>query len=246
MCKEENLSKTIALQPELSKNNQFFGENNHSFTKNRQRSEISPDDESTGKRRKKTESITFRLESEILYSLRQEAKRKDISVNTLVSQIARQHTNWHGTAAQAGFMYVRRPLITKLLEGQNEEQIKLLARYVALSSNKDFILMLRSKYNIHSALDIIETWIRISGYSYTHNIRRLNYTNMLHYFILQHNMGMKWSFYLSELYRNLFEEFGVINSQFDMTDSTLTFEIVVPIEGIEDSLDGNNVIGYRT
>jgi predicted DNA-binding ribbon-helix-helix protein len=233
------------MQPKLPKNNQFFGENNYILAQGRQLDEISPDNGITGKKRKKTESITFRLESEILDSLRQEAKRKDVSINTLVSQIARQHKSWHSVASQAGFMYVRRPLITKLLEGQNEEQIKSIARHVALSSNKDFILMLRSKYNIYSALDIIETWIRISGYSYSHNRRRLNFSDMLHYFILQHNMGIKWSFYLSELYKSLFEEFGVRNAQFDMTESTLTFEIVVPLDGEDDPLDGNNRINYR-
>jgi predicted DNA-binding ribbon-helix-helix protein len=241
------MQKIIAMQPKLPKNNHFSGENNHFYAKKGQLSEMSLDVENPGQKRKKTESITFRLESAILLSLRQEAKRKDVSVNTLVSQIARQHTNWHSSATQAGFMYVRRPLIAKLIDGQNEEQIKSLARHVALSSNKDFILMLRSKYDIYSALDIIETWIRISGYSYSHNTRRLNYSDMLHYFILQHNMGMKWSLYLSELYKNLFEEFGIRNSQFDMTDSTLTFQIVVPLDGKEekDPLNGNNENNYH-
>jgi hypothetical protein len=118
----------------------------------------------------------------------------------------------------------------KLLESQNDEQIKLLAKYVALSSNKDFLLMLRRKYNIHSALDMIETWVNASGYSYSHNTEELDYSNKLHSFIVQHNMGRNWSLYLAELYKNLFEEFDVRNAKFDMTDSTLAFEIVVPIQ----------------
>src|SRR5918912_519366 len=95
--------------------------------------------------RKKTESITFRLDCEILAYLRQEAKIKDVSVNTLVSQVVKQHTNWHSNAAQAGFISVRKPLIIKLLESQTDEQIKYLAKHIALSSNKDFIRMLRRK-----------------------------------------------------------------------------------------------------
>jgi hypothetical protein len=87
--------------------------------------------------------------------------------------------------------------------------------------------MLRRKYNIHSALDFIETWIRASGYSYTHNIENLDYPNKLHVFIIQHDMGMKWSLFLAEIYRNLFEELGVRNAQFDITASTLAFDIVV-------------------
>jgi predicted DNA-binding ribbon-helix-helix protein len=227
------LLEIIAMQPESPKNKQFFGENYRLLSKKGHEYGSSPNTDSNEKTRRRTESITFRLESEILAKLRQEAKRKDVSVNTLVSQIAKQYTNWYSTSAQAGFISVRKPLILKLLESQSEEQIKLLAKYVAFSSNKDFLLMLRRKYNIHSALDMIETWVNASGYSYSHNTEDLDYSNRLHSFIVQHNMGMKWSVYLAELYKNLFEEFEVRNAQFDMTDSTLAFEIVVPIEESE-------------
>jgi hypothetical protein len=63
--------------------------------------------------------------------------------------------------------------------------------------------------------------------------------------MVQHHIGRKWSLYLVELYKNLFEEFGVRNPKFDMTDSALTFEIVVPMEGEEDHLHRNGGIDYR-
>jgi predicted DNA-binding ribbon-helix-helix protein len=229
------------MQPKLPKNAHIFSENDNLFTKNRQLTGLSRDGGSFGSKRKKTESITFRLESEILDNLRQEAKRKDVSVNTLVSQIARQHTSWHSMAAYAGFISVRKPFITKVLESQDEEKIKSLACYVARSSNKDFILMLRGKYNIHSALDIIETWIRISGYSYTHNIENLDYSNRAHTFVIHHDMGRRWSLYLAELYKNLFEDFEVGNTQFELTDTTLVFRVVVSVEDEDYSRRNNEV-----
>jgi predicted DNA-binding ribbon-helix-helix protein len=230
----KNLQKTIAMQPKSAENAREFGKNNYLLSEKGHNYKVSPNKERVEKQRKKTESITFRLEADILDTLRQEAKRKDVSVNTLVSQIAKQHTNWHSNAVQAGFISVRRPLVIKLLESQNDEQIISLAKHVALSSNKDFVLMLRRKYNIYSALDMIEGWVRASGYSYSHNLEDLDYSNRLHSFIIQHNMGMKWSLYLSELYKTLFEEFGIRNSQFDRTDSTLAFELVVSSEGEEE------------
>ena len=234
------LRKIIAMQPRLSKSEQFSGEKNQIYTKDGQVTRISPNIGNQAKRRKRTESITFRIESEILASLRQEAKRKDVSVNTLVSQIARQHTSWYAMAAQAGFISVRKPLITKLLENQDDEQIRSLAGYVAKNSNKDFILMLRRKYNIHSVLSIIDTWIRISGYSYNHNIEDIDYSNRVHMFVIHHGMGRRWSLYLAELYKNLFEEFEVSNAQFEITDSTLVFEVAVSIEEeVEDYSERN-------
>ena len=209
------------MQPKLPKNDQFFGEKGNMYTQKGQLAVMSPNVASISRKRKKTESITFRLESEIVDSLRQEAKRKDVSLNTLVSQIAKQHTSWHSMAAQAGFISVRKVLISKLLESQDGEQIKSLAKYVAKSTNRDFILMLRRKYNIQSALDIIDTWIRVTGYSYTHNIEDLNYSNQAHRFVVHHEMGRGWSLYLGELYKNLFEEFDAGTAQFEITESTL-------------------------
>jgi hypothetical protein len=128
-----------------------------------------------------------------------------------------------------GFISVRRELIVKLMEKLLEQEISSIVEYIAKTSNKDFIMMLRNQYNIESALDLIETWIRISGYPYRHevdgdNTNNNNYTTV-HSYILQHDMGRKWSLYLSELYRHLFEEFGLEKSYFDITDNTLSFKV---------------------
>jgi predicted DNA-binding ribbon-helix-helix protein len=197
--------------------------------------------ENIKKTKNKNETITLRLESEILDSLREEARRKDVSVNTLVRQVTKQHTSWHSRAAEAGFIYVRKVLMTKLLESQDDDQIKSIAKYVALSS-KDFLLVLESDYNTRSALVMIETWMSISGFSYTHDTKDLDYSHRLHAFILLHHMGRKWSLYLAELYKNLFEEFEIRNIKFHMTDHTLAFEMTVPID--EDNSSGKNEIDY--
>jgi hypothetical protein len=62
-----------------------------------------------------SESITFRLDSTILNKLHHEAEQKDISVNTLVSLIIRRHIDWHSNAAKAGFVTVRRGLLSNLI-----------------------------------------------------------------------------------------------------------------------------------
>ena len=222
------------MHPKSSQYRDFSVNGDHSTSNKWERSKIFSNHEEIEKARKKTESITFRLQSEILDSLRQEARRKDVSLNTLASQIAKQHTHWHSLAAQAGFISVRKPFLIELLKSQSDEEIKSLGRHIAVSSNKDFIMMLRMKFNIFSTLDVIETWISTSGYSYNHNTEGLGDSKVLHSFIVQHNMGMKWSLYLAELYKSLFEECDSRNAQFEMTDSSLAFEIVVSIEGKEE------------
>jgi hypothetical protein len=171
-----------------------------------------------------SESITFRLDSTILNRLHYEAEQKDISINTLVSHIIRRHIDWHSNAAKAGFVTVRRGLLSNLINRLPKEDISSIAEYIVKNDTKDFVLLLRNEYNIESALDVIETWIKISGYPYRHEVR---YT--LHSYVIQHDMGRNWSLYMAELYRFLFEEFGLKRVEFDLNHNTLDF--IVDTEG---------------
>src|ERR687897_539187 len=165
-----------------------------------------------------SESITFRLDSTILNKLHHEAEQKDISVNTLVSHIIRRHIDWHSNAEKAGFVTVRRGLISNLINRLSEKEIASTAEYIAKNETKDFVLLLRNEYNIESALDVIETWIRISGHPYRHEV---NHTR--HSYVIQHDIGKNWSLYLAELYRFLCEEFGLKRVEFDSNYNSLHF-----------------------
>ena len=63
--------------------------------------------------RRKSESVTFRIESKALEKLRREAEQNDISPNMLVNKLIKDHVNWHSTAAKAGFISVRRPFVSR-------------------------------------------------------------------------------------------------------------------------------------
>jgi hypothetical protein len=171
-------------------------------------------------RQKTTESITLRFHKHILDRLRKAAEDKQVSLNTLLNQIAIQHLDWHAHAAKAGFITVRKGSIIKMLEKIPEKDIVEIAGYLARKQSKEFVMMLRNEYSLTSALDVIETWIEIAGYSYRHEVRGSE-----HFFIVQHDMGMKWSLYLREIYRFIFEDFGLSRVDFDSTENALSFKV---------------------
>lgn len=167
-----------------------------------------------------SESITLRLDSIILNKLQREAEQKDTSVNALVSHVVRRHIDWHSNAAKAGFVTVRRGLLINLINRLPDKEISSIAEYIAKKETKDFVLLLRNEYNIESALDVIETWIKISGHPYRHEV---NYTR--HSYVIQHDMGRNWSLYMAEQYRFLFEEFELKKVEFDINENTLDFVV---------------------
>jgi hypothetical protein len=114
----------------------------------------------------------------------------------------------------------------KLLdEIRDDEKIKEIAREVARAS-RDTLLLLKEQYNIpmKSTLDFIESWIKEAGYPYIHDISGVDQN--IHHFVIHQDIGLKWSLYLSEILRNLFEElFNVTKVHFEITDNIVAFTL---------------------
>jgi predicted transcriptional regulator len=170
--------------------------------------------------KEKNVSMTLRLNSTVLSRLKREASQKRINPNTLAAQVLTDYVDWYSNAAKAGFLAIRKGLLTKFLEKLSEEEVLSIAENIAKNETKDFILMLRNEYSIKSGMDVIETWIRISGYPYRHEIE-----NSKHHYVIQHDTGKKWSLYLAELYRFLFDDFRLKKVNFNLTDNTVSFTV---------------------
>jgi hypothetical protein len=168
----------------------------------------------------KGKSISLRLDGIVLDKLRQEASQKGVTLNRLVSQTLKERVDWYSNAARAGFIPVRRKLIVTLIEKFSEEEIRSLAEYIAKRDTKDCVLLLRSEYSIESAIDVLETWVRISGYAYRHEVH-----DTRHSYVIQHDMSKKWSLYLAELFKNILEQFKLKGTGFDITENSLAFTL---------------------
>lgn len=169
---------------------------------------------------KTSESVTLRLDKDILDKLKKEAKEKQVSLNVLVGQIALQHLDWHAYASKAGFIAITRGTVRKMLEKITEKDIVEIAEYVAKKESKEFIIMLKNDYSVTSALQVLDTWLKIVGYSYRHEVRGSE-----HSYIIQHEMGKKWSLYLRDLFRLISEDFGLPRVDFDVNENMLSFKV---------------------
>jgi predicted transcriptional regulator len=140
--------------------------------------------------------------------------------------LSKEGSNLHSkAAAKAGFIAVRRSLLTKVINDLSEQEIISLAEHVAKTINEDDTLFLKKEYIIKSVLDLIERWIKISGYPYRHEVSKDSQNK--HLYVIQHNMGIKWSIYLANLYQFLFDELeqSKIRIEFDKTENMLAFTI---------------------
>jgi hypothetical protein len=165
-----------------------------------------------------TEGITFRIPSSSIHQLRRESTKKQVSLNTLVNQILKEHLDWHTYAAQARMFHVPRSFFSRIVDKLTDEELSELA---VTNAKKDFVdigLLLKGEFTLTSFLSILENWSRISSIAYKHEIN-----NDIHDFIIQHDMGRKFSYLIKELYRYILEEMFEKKSDFTITDNTVMF-----------------------
>ena len=170
----------------------------------------------------KTKSISFRLPDELIEEIQTEARNNDVSPNVLVHRILERYTRWDSNATKAGYVPVTKGLIFELLNRISEKEIVEIANIVEKKEFTDIALLLRNKFDIESVLDIIETRAKVSGFPYRYTVK-----GAIHSFVIQHDMGEKWSLYLASRYKAAFEELGLSNMKFKTTANTILFDLYI-------------------
>lgn len=168
---------------------------------------------------------TFRLDSDLLDSLKEEAAQQRTSLNTLVSQILRMHAEYHTFAAKGGMVSMPKTLLIRLMDKLREEEVIQLSEHIAKNDLRDTVLMMNNSYSSETVMAFIEAWARVGGYPYKHHVEGgyNGKSKKMHRFVLQHDMGERWSLYFVELFKFAFEQTGT-KINFQHTPNTISFE----------------------
>src|SRR5215813_4942469 len=115
-------------------------------------------------------SVTFRFNNEILRKLRNEADQKRISLNTLASQIFQSYVEYDRYASRAGMISFPKSLLVRIMDRLSEQEVGQLSEYIAKNEFKEMSLLMRNEYTLSAFLDLIESWLRVSGFGYRRDI----------------------------------------------------------------------------
>ncbi len=170
----------------------------------------------------KTRSISFRLPEDLVEEIETAAQLNNVSANVLVHRILERYTSWDSTATKAGFIPVTKGLIRELLDKVSDKEIAEIAKRVEKKEFEDIMLLFRSQFDIASVLDVIELRAKVSGFPYRYNV-----TGKMHSFVIQHDLGEKWSKYLASRYKEVFEDLGLTSMKFHAAPNTIQFDLLV-------------------
>ena len=167
-----------------------------------------------------TGSVTLRFDAGMLDELKKESEYKRISLNTLATQIFRTHTEYGSLSAKAGMVSFHKSLLIRIMDRLSEDEIIKLSEYIAKNEMKDTVLLMKRRYDSSAFVDFIESWARISGFEYRHDV-----SDSTHSFVIQHDMGRRWSIYIANVFKHVFSDVKAKWADFQTTENTVTFNV---------------------
>jgi hypothetical protein len=134
--------------------------------------------------------MTIILPAENIDQLQYESDIKQVSLNTRISQIIKDHLDWHSAAHDAKIYHL------------TERELSEIAQSM-VNDLRDMSLLLRGEYNFSSFLDIINMWLRI-----TQTSNRFEQSEYEHKIVIRHDMGYKYSYLIKEIFGIIIDRFN--------------------------------------
>ncbi|MGY5149381.1 MAG: hypothetical protein ACW9W3_04890 [Candidatus Nitrosopumilus sp. bin_68KS] len=155
--------------------------------------------------KKKTETMSFRLDSHVLDKLRSESESEGVSLNVLANKIFTRYVDWDMFEPKVGMIPVAKPIVSALFGKLSEQETIDLAKQIGQSIVSDISTFMKGSTDVDSFVSWFVTRMKISDFEMNHTVK--NSTNN---YIIKHDLGYNWSLYhktvLELIFNDVFEK----------------------------------------
>lgn len=167
-----------------------------------------------------TRSITYRLPESLIDDLDEEARQKKISQNVLVRQILEKYIQWDRYSTKMGMISVPKEILSSLgddLDGKRiDEIINILFPII-----KNNVMFIKGGFDLERCIETLEDYMRTAGINSDHRVE-----GNVHSFIIQHDLGIKWSVFTEQLLTQIFRNFASDKDlKFQTSESTVILKV---------------------
>lgn len=94
---------------------------------------------------KKTATMTFRLDENVLRILRSESKHNQITLNSLVNQLLKRYVEWDMFEPKVGMIPIAKPIVIQLFSKMTKEDISNMATEIGKDVVHDIALFMKNR-----------------------------------------------------------------------------------------------------
>jgi len=169
----------------------------------------------------KTVTRSFRISERAFLALEDEAKKRNISINTLVNQIFLSYVNFDRYFQRLGMLKMTKVTFAKILKAASDNEIVELAKEVAQNSSRVIILSRYGEMSLTSVLDYLND---LADYGYFVERSEVLSPSRNRVITLIHSYGERGSFFVKSYAKVLFEQID-IEPRLSSTENSVTIEV---------------------
>jgi len=169
----------------------------------------------------KTVTRSIRINESAFLALEEEAKKRNISINTLVNQLFMSYANFDRYLQRLGMLKMSKVTFNRILKATPDNEIIELAREIAQNSSRVIILARSGTLSLTSILDYLNDVA-----DYAHYVERSEVVSPGGKLIitLMHSFGDKGSIFVRAYAKALFELVNM-EPKLSFTENSVTIEV---------------------
>lgn len=149
---------------------------------------------------KKTATITFRFDAELIDRLQREAKNHQVNTNTLATQAIKRFLEWDIYQPRIGLVSLNKPVFVKIFNKLKEKEITLLAT-IGKDEIRDAAIFTKGNVDVNSFM----SWFEMQMLNSSVQVSHMN-DDGAHTYVMKHELGKNWSIYNKKILEKIFEE----------------------------------------
>ncbi|MGD8431442.1 MAG: hypothetical protein PVG23_02590 [Nitrosopumilaceae archaeon] len=171
--------------------------------------------------KKKTETVSFRMDMQIIDKLKKESESQGISLNVLANKIFSRYVEWDMFEPKVGMIPVAKPIVQNLFQKMSKDETIKMAEKIGHDTVSNISTFMKGTMDLDSFVTWFVTRMEISDFDMNHTVK-----GDLHTYIIKHDLGFNWSLYhktvLELIFNNAFEK--RIDSEINDNMMKISFE----------------------
>lgn len=173
-------------------------------------------------RKKKSITMSFRLDDAIVYRLQEKSQRDDVTLNSLINHILKRYLDWDMYfESKSNMIPVTKPVVKEIFGRMSKQEIIEISLKIAKDAIFDIALFMKDgKMNPSSFI----SWF-LSRMKNCSDIKEvLDKDTGMNIFVFKHELGENWSLYHKTVVESIFQDIFKEPIESSITDPTIIFK----------------------
>jgi hypothetical protein len=177
------------------------------------------------KKRQKATTRTVRLSEYLDILLEKDSEDKRISTNSLVTSIITRYAEWDRYTEKIGFISLPREVLKLMIDSiDDDEKIRQIAEGFGSRHAEEYMMLWFKRMSPDTFLDQLALFCRYAGLARY----EIETDGRDHIIVLHHELGRRWSIFLSHIIVPVMKNTAKVIPKFDITEYSVVIRFFIP------------------